>query len=282
MIRIALFSDIHGKFLLPFNLVDLYQQLTCERIDLILQCGDMGAFPDLEALDKATLKHASGDRDELGFADHFVKSETNISAFLEELNTEMICVRGNHEDHDFLDETEAAHPEAVRFPIDVYRKVWVCKTGYLQTWQKGKESLTFAGIGRIGDRKGRSEKRFIQEYERKALQKLMKKVDTLDVLISHDKDDRGDQGYGMKEIRSFLDEVPCHYHFYGHTGEPYQDRLDENGITRSIKIRELEFEAGGALPEGCMVILEKPENGVFDLKVVGKKITNQLTKHAWK
>ena len=28
MIRVAIFADIHGKFLLPFKLVDRYQQLT--------------------------------------------------------------------------------------------------------------------------------------------------------------------------------------------------------------------------------------------------------------
>lgn len=70
--RIAIFADIHGKFLLPFKLVDLYQKETGNEIDLILQCGDMGAFPDIKNLDKATLRHASRDRDELGFYDDFI------------------------------------------------------------------------------------------------------------------------------------------------------------------------------------------------------------------
>ncbi len=75
--KIALFSDIHGKFLLPFKLVDLYQQETGNRIDLILQCGDMGAYPSLENMDKATLKHAKYDRDEFGFFDDFTTVNNN-------------------------------------------------------------------------------------------------------------------------------------------------------------------------------------------------------------
>lgn len=54
MLRLAIFADIHGKFLLPFKLVHHYQTLTGEKIDGILQCGDMGAFPDKNRMDKAT------------------------------------------------------------------------------------------------------------------------------------------------------------------------------------------------------------------------------------
>ena len=101
--RVAVFADIHGKFLLPFKLVHLYQQETGNRIDHILQCGDMGAFPDLAAMDKATLRHARRDRDELGFHDDFLRVKPGIARFLDELDVDMTCVRGNHEDHDFLD-----------------------------------------------------------------------------------------------------------------------------------------------------------------------------------
>ena len=80
--RIALFSDIHGKVLLPFKLCDFYQKKTGKKIDLILQCGDIGAYPNLEALDKATVKHAKYDRDELGFHDDFTVVNEEINSFL--------------------------------------------------------------------------------------------------------------------------------------------------------------------------------------------------------
>lgn len=279
--KIALFSDIHGKILLPFKLVDLYQKETGNTIDFILQCGDMGAYPNIENLDKATIKHAQYDRDELGFHDDFTKTNQEIKAFLDQLNINMICVRGNHEDHDFLDNLEKENSQNSLFPIDIYGRVLVCKSGLPQKLEAQNEVLTFVGIGRIGDRKGRTEKRFIQDYERKEIKKLLKTKDPFDILITHDKDGSGHQGYGMTEIREALDNVIFHYHFYGHTGEPFKQETDSNGITQSIKIKELEFNETGILEKGCMLILTK-ENGELSIEIADQKLTNKMTKFNWK
>ena len=278
--RVAVFSDIHGKILLPFKLVDLYQKETGNKIDFILQCGDMGAYPNIENLDKATIKHAQYDRDELGFYYDFTKTNQKIKSFLDELNINMICVRGNHEDHDFLDNLEKKNSQNSFFPIDVYERVFVCRSGLEQTLETENEVLNFVGIGRIGDRKGRTENRFIQEYERKEIKKLLKTKDTFDILITHDKDD-SQSGYGMTEIREILDNVIFHYHFYGHTGEPFKQETDFNGITQSIKIKELEFNESGILEKGCMIILTK-ENGELSIEIVDQKLTNKMTKFNWK
>lgn len=278
--KIALFSDIHGKILLPFKLVDLYQKETGSKIDFILQCGDIGAYPIIENLDKATIKHAQYDRDELGFHDDFTKENPEIKVFLNELNINMICVRGNHEDHDFLDRLEKENPDESIFPIDIYERIFVCKSGLEQTLETKDEVLHFVGIGRIGDRKGRSEKRFIQDYERFEIKKLLKTNNTFDVLITHDKDD-SQSGYGMPEIREVLDNVIFQYHFYGHTGEPFREETDVNGITQSIKVRELEFNENGMLEKGCMIILTK-ENGELNIEIVDENFTNKMTKFNWK
>ncbi len=279
--RIAIFADIHGKFLLPFKLVDLYQQQTGNKIDCILQCGDMGAYPDIKNLDKATQRHAEHDRDELGFYDDFTKVNPVIQNLLNRLNINMICVRGNHEDHDFLDKLEKENPQNPLFSIDVYKRVFVCKTGKKQILQIGNETLTFVGIGRIGDRKGRNDKMFIQEYERAEIKKLCHTRESFDVLITHDKDDMSQRGYGMAEIRHILDTLIFHYHFYGHTGEPFSRTIADNGITQSVKIKELEFNPSGVVGQGCMLLLTK-ENGTMQLEVVEQKLTNQLTKYNWR
>lgn len=279
--RVALFSDIHGKILLPFKLVDLYQKETGNKIDFILQCGDIGAYPNLENLDKATIKHAQYDRDELGFFDDFTKENQGIKSFLDHLNINMICVRGNHEDHDFLDHLEKENDQNSLFPIDIYKRVFVCKSGLKQELVIENEALSFVGIGRIGDRKGRTEKRFIQDYERTEIKKLLKTKDIFDILITHDKDDSGQRGYGMSEIRTVLDHVIFHYHFYGHTGEPFKQETDCNGITQSVKIKELEFNESGILEKGCMIIVIK-ENGKLDIEIVDQKLTNKMTKFNWK
>lgn len=282
--RIALFADIHGKILLPFKLCHLYQQETGNTIDVILQCGDIGAFPNLDSLDKATIRHARNDRDELGFHDDFTIENQTIKQFLEELDLHMICVRGNHEDHEFLNELEQQETDNSRFPIDCYNRVWVCKSGIPQLveTENKEQSLSFIGVGRIGDRKGRSNQKFIQEYEQKIIKKLLKTKDAFDLLITHDKDDGSQRGYGMAEIRNLLDNVLFQHHFYGHTGEPFNCVTDDNGITQSCKIKELEFNESGVLPEGCMVILEKLGDEAFNMEVVSTALTNKLTKFNWK
>jgi len=281
MIRAAIFADIHGKFLLPFRLCDRWQRENNQKIDLILQCGDMGAFPNVDALDKATIRHAKNDRDELGFLDDFVVKDPEIEAFLAKLNLDMICVRGNHEDHEFLDELEAQAPDQARFSIDAYERVWVCKSGWEQQFEKGNDTLEFVGIGRIGDRKKRTDGKFIQDYERKKIRKLYKRKSPFDLLISHDKDDASERGYGSWEIREALDEIIFRWHFYGHTGEPFNIVRDVNGITESCKIKELEFEPSGILAPGSMLILEK-ENDEIRVEAVAQKFTNPSTKFSWR
>jgi hypothetical protein len=278
--RIAIFSDLHGKVLLPFKLVDLYQKETGKKIDFILQCGDIGVYPNIENLDKPTLKHVKYDRDELGFYDDFIKENVDTQTFLNSLNINMICVRGNHEDHDFLDNLENATNNSL-YPIDIYKRIFICKSGHGQELKADNEVLSFVGIGRIGDSKGRTGKRFIQEYEKTEIKKLFNTREIYDLLITHDKDDRSLRGDGMAEIRELLDNVIFHYHFYGHTGEPFNQEIDYNGITQSIKIHELEFGENGALSEGCMIILEKINNKL-STEIVEQKLINKLKKDNWK
>ncbi|NLR68157.1 serine/threonine protein phosphatase [Chitinophaga varians] len=280
--RLAIFADVHGKLLLPFKLVDLYQQQTGKKIDFILQCGDMGAYPDIHNLDKATLKHARQNRDELGFHDDFIREQPAVRQLLDRLNIDMICVRGNHEDHDFLDKLEQANTALPRFPIDIYHRVFVCRSGVKQELRKEQEVIYLAGIGRIGDAKGRTDKRFIQEYEQREVKRLLKSSGHLDILLTHDKDDSSQRGYGMRAIREVLDHVPVLYHFYGHTGEPFRQEADTNGITQSVKVSELEFGPSGILPEGCMLIIEHQSEGFSALEVVSQRLTNQLTQYNWK
>lgn len=263
MIRVAIFADIHGKFLLPFKLVDYYQNLTGKKIDAIIQCGDMGVFVDKNSLDKATLRHAKKDKDELGFMMDFIKPNKDIAKFLTQLNIPMYAVRGNHEDHEFLDKLEKESDKDVPyFTIDCYDKVRVLKTGFPFILNNEQDSISFVGVGRIGDRKGRKDKKFIQNYEREQLKKLYKTCYDSDILISHDKASESIRGYGSQEIDELLNQIAFGYHFYGHTGEPFHTVMADNGITISVKIKELEFNQKGKLEDGCMIILEKEQENM--------------------
>ncbi|WP_066800906.1 metallophosphoesterase family protein [Moraxella oblonga] len=282
MIRIALFADIHGKFLLPFKLVHHYQQITGKTIDHIIQCGDMGAFPNKNTMDKATLRHAKNDPDELGFLRQFCQNHKEIEQFLNHLNVKMLCVRGNHEDHLFLDnlEKQAELNNQTHFSIDCYQKVWVMRTGVPIILNNGNDQLSLVGIGRIGDKKGRKDSQFIQDYEYHTLKELFKSKQDFDILITHDKPSESIRGYGSSEIRETLNNIAFSYHFYGHTGEPFGIEMADNGVTQSVKIKELEFNQEGKLSEGCMIILEKSGDKIVIEKVPLKDIIGFM-KNTW-
>ncbi len=284
MLRVAIFADVHGKLLLPFQLVHYYQTLTGNTIDFILQCGDLGIFPHKDKLDKATLRHAKHDRDELGFMDSFIRPNAKIQTFLETLNIPLIGVRGNHEDHEFLDQLEK-QSSTPYFAVDVYQKIFVCQSGKPFILDNGTDSLSVVGIGRIGDEKRRTNAKFIQDYERKNIHTLIKESQKtngeFDVLLSHDKASTNQRGYGLPEIETLLNNIAFSYHFYGHTGEPFWQSLAENGITQSIKIKELEFHHKGTLCAGCMLILEKTGTDIHITDVPLHQIIH-FNKTSWK
>jgi DNA repair exonuclease SbcCD nuclease subunit len=66
-IHLAIFGDTHGHLRLMFQLCRLWQMHHGIILDAILQCGDLGYFPDPDRLDKATKRYVRKDREELGF-----------------------------------------------------------------------------------------------------------------------------------------------------------------------------------------------------------------------
>ncbi len=283
MLRLAVFADLHGKLLLPFKLADHWQRATGQRLDLLLQCGDVGAFPDRKKLDRATLKHARNDRDELGFHDDFVRPKPEIRRFLDGLGLEMWCVRGNHEDHGFLDGLETAAGAAPRYAIDGYGRVLMLRSGVAQHFDKDGLRLNLLGIGRIGDRKGRTEPRFIQPAERETLRRTLNAGHDFQLLLSHDMAPAPENpgGEGLADIDTALDQCPFVYHFHGHTGQPYAAYPAANGITTSVKVRELEFNAAGQLEPGCMVIVQW-DGERWQLEPVPLALIKGFSRHCWR
>lgn len=257
--NVAVFSDVHGRILLCFLLCARWQQETGERIDAILQAGDLGAYPSEAGMDRATIRHGQLDPTEFGFATDFAEYHEDVAGALARTECPLIFVRGNHEDHAWLDALERQSDAAdALFPIDAYRRVFCLKTGVPYTVRNGTEALTVLGVGRIGAPFGETEAKpkYLQNYEMERLYAL----DTLalDVLLTHDvAPDSGERSHGMEEIRLMLDTHEPRYHFYGHTEGPFQTRLDSNGVTTSCRLADLSWQHGteGKLPPGAMGIL---------------------------
>ena len=283
--KIALFADLHGRIFLCLKLVERLQRERGIEVDLILQCGDMGIFPYLHRLDKATKRHAERDRTELGFHEYFVTPNPKVTALLEKIQAPFVCVRGNHEDHLFLNDLEK-QARTPRFTVDCYDRISVCKTGYLQQFKKAGIELNLAGIGRIGKRFDKAhvqDEKYIQRYEQTALKKFHKNnLTDIDILISHDKEhEAGNRFHGMAEIRTFLDKQRPILHFHGHTGKPFNIETDENEFTQVVKIKELEFKRDGTLPEGCFILLHWKDAFDYKLEVIEEDWMKEYMAFNW-
>lgn len=289
--NIAVFADLHGRILLAFKLCARWQKETGERIDLILQAGDLGVYPAMERLDRATLRYAERDPTELGFMNHFLSYDPVVAASLAETSCPMIFVRGNHEDHAWLDELEQQSSARI-FPIDVYQRVYNLKSGLPWTFQQHNEQITVLGIGRIGappEVEDRYKARYIQPYEAERL--VSREQVPIDILLTHhsrtnfvvlERQVRIQADTGMREIAMVLDEDTPAYHFFGHYGGPTQIRTDTNGVTCSVMLADLQWARHRSdLEEGSMGLLRWHNREQHTFAVVDEPWLHEYNASTW-
>ncbi len=273
-----------------------------ERIDLILQAGDLGAFPDHDRLDRATRKWGERDPSELAFRADFMARDAQVEALLSETTCPLIFVRGNHEDHAWLDALEQRAPPAdAAFAVDVYARIFCLKTGYLHIFTTPDARLHTLGIGRIGSPQPQQRPIYLQPYESERLRGLGDL--RVDVLLSHDappglmasepdatvgagRTHRIDTG-GLPEVGAALDRYHPAYHFFGHYGGPYQGwtRYGLHGQTQSHKLADLNWDmadSGHRLSAGSMGILrwQGPDDHRFTL--MQEPWLREYTAHHWR
>jgi hypothetical protein len=284
--NIAVFADIHGRILLCFKLCERWERETGEKIDLVLQAGDMGVFPDLTRLDKATIRHMQDDPSELGFVHDFVQFKSDVSEVLAKTSFPLIFVRGNHEDQEWLDGLEKEADTPI-FSVDAYKRIYCLKTGIPYSFSPDNEAITLLGIGRISPPRGETKvarSKYIQQGEVERLYELGK-IDP-DILLTHDTaQDFVTQGFGMYEIRLVLDAYRPSYHFHGHTEEPFTRREDANRETVVYKMADLHWDKssrGKPLEPGAMGILRWQDRSNHNFEVVEQPWLKEYTASTWR
>jgi hypothetical protein len=280
-VNIAVFADLHGRILLAFKLCARWEQETGEKLDLILQAGDMGIFPDVARLDKATIRFAQRDPTELGFMQNFVTYEDETAATLAKITCNLVFVRGNHEDHVWLDARELQELGAL-FPVDVYQRLYCLKTGAPYVYSTATEKLTTLGIGRIGQHSSELEHKHIQPYEQAQLNKLGDVP--IDILLTHDMPAiTSPRVGGMAEITTALYRYHPLYHFYGHIGGDCQLGVSENGSTQFCKLADLEWHGARQIVHpGSMAILRWVDRSTHSLSVVSDIWYKEYTADSWR
>lgn len=281
--NIAVFADVHGRILLAFQLCARWEKATGEKIDLILQAGDMGVFSEMARLDKATMRHAEREPTELGFLDYFCHPNPTAARILALTACDLVFVRGNHEDHAWLDELERNERGPI-FPVDAYQRLYCLKTGVPYTFTAGAETLTILGIGRIAPPAAASQRKdsHIQPHEQSRLGSIG--AGPIDVLLTHDMAPGFTRrSQGMAEIRAALDTLKPHYHFYGHVGGDCNEGIDSNGVTHYCKLADLDWEAPTQpVHPGAMALLRWHSPTAHTFTVLDDDWLREYTSYTWK
>lgn len=221
---LAVFGDVHGALEEMYRTVKNIEEAFSIEISAVLQVGDMGAFPDLSRLDKATMKFFREDFSEAGAVDYIRGDKTSSHL--------TIFVRGNHEDFDFLKTKKNNF-------IDPYRKIFHLYGGPIFLG-----NVSIAGLGGIEPKDiGRKHAGNIWMYiDNRELSKL--KTKKVDILLTHD----GPQGYtiprnlsaGSETILQLIKDLQPRFHFFGHYSRPLPPNLIGKTISACLNLDEMD------------------------------------------
>jgi len=210
---VAVFGDVHGNLAGMYELCKSWQQEKKERIDLVLQTGDIGLWSSFDQMDKATKKHYKKDESELA-------AEAYISGKQEAPIETWFC-HGNHENFALLADKEGQ-------AIDPAGRIIFLATGSVREFRKGKENLRVAALGGMEYRFGKypipSNERVQKYLHPPSLERLRKEHPQIDVLLLHDaplnKGLRSKFPTGSKRLTELIEAMQPRFAFYGHYDDP--------------------------------------------------------------
>ena len=291
-INIAVFGDTHGHLRLMFQLCRLWQLDHGMHLDGILQCGDLGFFPEVTRLDKATKSYAKRDPEELGFAEYFSKSgQTETDPLLEkilkgdpdDLETVRAAVgfcHGNHEDFELLKQATGSENMVT---VDRYDCL-----SYLPSGETTEiAGLSVAALGGAPESVGDADAPLLsRSVSGMAARRLTRQ--RFNVLLCHGAPKgiggESDQ-WGSALIRNVIERVQPAYCFFGHHRQPIEPATI--GQTKCYWHNDVNFERDrnrrytGPPEPRCMGILSWTA-GHHDFQYVDEPWFRDLTGSNWR
>ncbi len=286
----AIFGDVHGHFRLMFQLCRHWQLKHQVHLDGILLCGDIGFFPNITGLDKATKRYAKRDPEELGFALYLGPSathgvhrdkqlQTTLLGDAEDLNTvrcPAIFCHGNHEDFEALSQTVGNQTLA---PVDFYRRIYFLQSGEITELA----GLRIAALGGAKERENTPAEPCLGPYvDPDAASRLLGQ--SFDVLLTHC-GPSGATGEGSDLIQIVIEECQPWYHFYGHHRAPIPScRIGRTQCYwhNDVNFQKVRGEYQGPPEPGCMGLLcwRGPEDHHYEL--VDGEWFRSITRNTWR
>ena len=210
---IGFIGDVHGQVFHATALAATWQVVTGKRFDILIQVGDMGAYPNTPN-DAATERYLALDPSQADFS-RLLKADGKLAAHLRQVREclagPIYFVRGNHEDFDFLNhlQVDGTAKSAAVDPFDLYRYV------------PDGTVLEFDGtkVAFLGGVEERSDARAI---DKEAYQSLMDLgPGRIDILVTHEGPYGTSTGYhgdvhGSHMMTRLIESIKPTYHVAGH------------------------------------------------------------------
>lgn len=253
---IGFVGDVHGRVFHMVAVLSEWQRRTGQQLDLIVQVGDLGAYPDAERMDQATQTYAALDASERDFG-LLLRPDSHRAESLKQIRSEFLApiyfVRGNHEDMEWLASLETDGTGSAQIdPFDFLRYV---PDGTVLECQHLR-------VGFLG---GEDHPRDTNGFDLDACESLKRREPrSIDILVTHDAAYGASTGYqgqvqGSERISALVAHLQPRFHVCGHYHQLIGPRRE--GDTKSLCLSSLVAssrwhpEATGLQP-GCMAVLD--------------------------
>lgn len=212
---IGLLGDIHGRIDLALTALSTWQSHAGTKFDLLLQVGDMGAFPSEARMDSATADYNALDPSEGDFGRMLAASGLRAASYQQIASTfwsPIYFIRGNHEDYDWLSQLRL-DPSTGVAPADPFGLLNYVPDGSVLDLQ----GLAVAFLGGI-----QTDDSSPARIDQRALAALgQREQGTVDLLITHDCPLGLSTGYkgqvqGSQLISTLRDDLQPRFHIGGH------------------------------------------------------------------
>ncbi len=313
--NIAIFGDLHGRVLLAFHLIDLWQRHTGASIDYALSVGDIGIYRSIDNMEKTSRRFAEKYPEELGFSKFFwtfdtqthrIEKHPTTSAVLDRSSADLLFLPGNHEEHGFLcgicDHFAVTTDTPVAVDVD-----WQGLSDglYDENQFHGHARLHLLPQGRSVDLPGPLDETTwaplyscsllalngLDRYTRPDSWGLAKTCVDIDIMLTHetyrgrlegfDKTGRRDAAAGSERLLSTIKRVSPKYHFFGHHHWYYPEvelRNQAGSATKSVGLNQVHFvDRTAAITRGCFGVLKVNSPHAMAFHIVDEPWFTELT-----
>ena len=255
---IGFIGDVHGKVFNAIAVAAMWQAVKGKRFDLLIQLGDLGAYPDPDRLDEAGKRYFELDPSQMDFQ-HLLQAQGRRAELLRKIRdyfaSPIYFLRGNHEDFEYLNQLAADHatPSGPVNPFDLYRYV---PDGTVMEF--GDTRIAF--LGGIETKTPDARSFDGQAYE--ALNDMGD--DAFDILVTHDPPygiSVGFQGnlQGSRMVTELIEQTQPTFHLSAHLHHLNGPR--SYGRTTSLSLSGLDASARWAPHDinyqpGCLATLD--------------------------